>query len=214
MYIQTRPPTHRGGGHTIDTHIHTYIQIHTYTHTCMYIQTRPPNPQGGGGGKTTCNRPAPPIHIDPCAPRPFGGGGGVGPADLDHIYIYIGIMFYVINIYIMCMYASYNVHLSEVLLMAVIEVPRCTSKICLAQESRIAAAMLWSDREAKAPISLGLGPMSIKTSLRICMAILWLNQLAAALISFISLPFLDPGNANLRDPAIYFVCLATCSQVL
>ena len=63
---------------TIHTHIHTYRLIHTYTHTCMYIQTRPSNPQGGGGGKTTCNRPAPPVHIDPCAPRPFGGGVGWG----------------------------------------------------------------------------------------------------------------------------------------
>ena len=88
MYIQTRPPHPQGGaGHTIDTHIHTYIQIHTYTHTCMYIQTRPPNPQGGGGGKTTCNRPAPPAHIDPCAPRPFGGGWGGACRPGPYIYI-------------------------------------------------------------------------------------------------------------------------------
>ena len=73
MHVHTDTPPHPqgGAGHTIDTHIHTYIQIHTYTHTCMYIQTRPPNPEGGRG-KTTCNRPAPPVHI---APRPFGGGG-------------------------------------------------------------------------------------------------------------------------------------------
>lgn len=35
--------------------------------------------------------------------------------------------------------------------------------------------MLWSDLDAKAPISIGLGPMSIKSSLRVCMVILWLS---------------------------------------
>ena len=68
---------------TIHTHIHTYRLIHTYIHTYihpyMHVHTdTPPHPQGGGGGKTTCNRPAPPVHIDPCAPRPFGGGGWGG----------------------------------------------------------------------------------------------------------------------------------------
>ena len=87
MYIQTRPPTHRGGaGHTIDTHIHTYIQIHTYTHTCMYIQTRPPNPQGGAGGRPLVTD-QPPCTYRPLCTQTLWGGGGVGPADLDHIYI-------------------------------------------------------------------------------------------------------------------------------
>ena len=72
---------------TIHTHIHTYRLIHTYTHTCMHIQTRPPNPQGGGGGKTTCNRPAPLCTYRPLCTHTLWWGG-VGPAGLDHIYIY------------------------------------------------------------------------------------------------------------------------------
>ena len=64
---------------TIHTHIHTYRLIHTYIHPYMHVHTdTPPQPTGGGGGKTTCNRPAPPVHIDPCAPRAFGGGVGWG----------------------------------------------------------------------------------------------------------------------------------------
>ena len=77
------PPTHRGAGHTIHTHIHTYIQIQTSIHACTYRHAPPTH--RGGGGKTTC----PPYIQKSVHPDPLGGGWGVGPADLDHIYIYI-----------------------------------------------------------------------------------------------------------------------------
>ena len=41
--------------------------------------------QTGGRGEDHLS----PLHTKTCAPRPFGGGWGVGPAALDHIYIYI-----------------------------------------------------------------------------------------------------------------------------
>ena len=77
IYRHAPPPT--GGGRGI-LYIHTYIltykYIHTPIHACTYRHAPPTH--RGGGGKTTCNRPAPPVHIDPCAPRPFGGGVGWG----------------------------------------------------------------------------------------------------------------------------------------
>ena len=67
---------------TIHTHIHTYRQIHTYTHTCMYIQTRPPPTHRGGGAYThtylqtnTYIHPYMHVHTDTPPPPPTGGGG-------------------------------------------------------------------------------------------------------------------------------------------
>ena len=72
--------------HTHRLYIHTYIltdkYIHTPIHACTYRHA-PPTHRGGRGEDHLS-----PLHTKTCAPRPFGGGWGVGPAALDHIYIY------------------------------------------------------------------------------------------------------------------------------
>ena len=78
MYRQTRPPTHRGGGRAYYRYTHTYLHTNTYIHPYMHVHTdTPPQPTGGGGGKTTCNRPAPPHTYRPlCTQTLWGGWGG------------------------------------------------------------------------------------------------------------------------------------------
>ena len=80
------PPTGRGRGILyIHTYILTYKYIHAPIHACTYRHASPTH--RGGGGKTTCNRLAPPVHTDPCAPIPFGGGGGGACRPGPYIYI-------------------------------------------------------------------------------------------------------------------------------
>ena len=95
MHVHTdtpHPPTGGRGILYIHTYLLTYKYIHTSIHACTYRHA-PPTHRGGRGEDHLS-----PLHTKTCAPRPFGGGWGVGPAALDHIYIYIIYMsYYVIS---------------------------------------------------------------------------------------------------------------------
>ena len=85
MHVHTDTPHPATGGRGI-LYIHTYIltykYVHTSIHACTYRHATPTH--RGGRGEDHLS----PLHTKTCAPRPFGGGWGVGPAALDHIYIY------------------------------------------------------------------------------------------------------------------------------